>query len=495
MRFPNIWIKSMWFLIKKISIFVFFIPIMFLQTACEMKKPSVSNISNIKYINKVINNNHDKQKLENKSGVSDKPEEVSLDVKIGQMLLVGFHGLKVDDNSRIIQNIKKFHLGGVILFDSYMRKKHKRKRNISSPKQVKKLVKDLQAASPTTLFIAIDQEGGKVRRLKKNFGFSEIPSAQYFGKKNDTDLTNTYVSKMAKELSELGINFNFAPVVDLNINPKNPVIGRYHRSFSKNPHIVTQHASEFILAHHKNSVLCAIKHFPGHGSSTKDSHLSIVDVTKTWKEAELKPYKNLIKQKLVDAIMVAHVFNKKFDKKYPATLSKKIVEIELRKKLGYNGVVISDDMQMKAITKSYNFKTAIEKTIEAGIDIIVIGNNIDYDENLVEKTVIHIKNLINNGKITEDRIEQSYQRIIALKHKIPGFRASIPSLDSTSKKMLNAPKKYRITAVEGVAPNTKIKIMNDKLNQNGVELKQGNSYDILVDSPKSKQIIIRMELK
>jgi beta-N-acetylhexosaminidase len=492
MRFPNIWRKSMWFLVKKIGIVVFFIPILFLQTACEMKKP-ISSQTSITQNYPKINNADDDTELNKKSGASDKPEEVSLEEKIGQMLLVGFRGFKVDDNSRIIQDIKKFHLGGVILFD-YDNALKKRRRNIDSPKQVKKLVKDLQAASQTSLFIAIDQEGGKVRRLKKKFGFSVTHSAEYFGKKNKPKLTYNYANKMAKKLTELGINLNFAPVVDLNINPKNSVIGKHHRSFSKNPNVVTQHASEFIRAHHKNSVLCAIKHFPGHGSSTKDSHLEMVDVTKTWKETELQPYRSLIKQKLVDAIMVAHVFNKKFDKQYPATLSKTIVDIELRQKLGYNGVVISDDMQMKAITKSYNFKTAIEKTIEAGIDIIVIGNNIDYDENIVEKTVIVIKNLINKGKISKERIEESYNRIIALKRKIPGFRVSVPSSHLTSKKMLNAPKKYRITAVEGVAPNTKIKIMNDKLNQNGVELKQGNSYDILVDSPKSKHIIIRMEL-
>ncbi|WP_069471610.1 beta-N-acetylhexosaminidase [Candidatus Marithrix sp. Canyon 246] len=479
----------MWFLVKKIGIFVFFIPIMFLQTACEMKKPSPSptNITqNDPKINKTDNTD-----LNKKSGVSDKPEEekVSLEEKIGQMLLVGFRGFKVDDNSRIIQDIKKFHLGGVILFD-YDFVLTKRQRNIQSSKQVKKLVKDLQAASQTSLFIAIDQEGGKVRRLRNKFGFLVTHSAQYFGKKNKPKLTYDYASKIAKKLTELGINLNFAPVVDLNINPNNPIIGKVHRSFSKYPKVVTQHASEFIRAHHKNSVLCAIKHFPGHGSSTKDSHLGIVDVTNTWKETELQPYRNLIQEQLVDAIMVAHVFNKNFDKQYPATLSKQIVDIELRQKLGYNGVVISDDMQMKAITKSYNFKTAIEKVIEAGIDIIVIGNNIDYDEKIVEKTVHLIKNLINDGKITEDRIEQSYKRIIALKGKIPGFHVS-----STSSR--NPQKKYKLISVEGVSPNTKIKIMNTGSNQHGVELEQGNFYNILVDNSKSKpkQIIIRMELE
>ena len=510
MRFLNLWRKSMWFLVKKIDIFVFFVPILLLQTACQMKTPFESNINNPSSASNInnpntntntgIHNTDNKEELNEESVTSGTRKEVNLEEKIGQMLLVGFRGLKINDNSRIVQDIKKFHLGGVILFD-YDNALKKRRRNIDSPKQVKKLVKDLQDASQTSLFIAIDQEGGQVRRLRDKFGFSKTHSAEYFGKKNKPELTYDYADKMAKTLTKLGINLNFAPVVDLNINPKNPIIGKYHRSFSKNPHVVTRHASEFILAHHKNSVLCAIKHFPGHGSSTKDSHLGIVDVTKTWKETELQPYRNLIQEGVVDAIMVAHVFNKNFDKQYPATLSKQIVDIELRQKLNNNGVVISDDMQMKAITKKYNFKTAIEKVIEAGIDIIVIGNNIDYDKKIVKKTVNIIKNLINNGKITEERIEQSYNRIIALKRKIPGFKVVSSSSyrnDTTpNKKIVHTPKKYKLISVEGVSPNSKIKIMNTGSNKHGVELKQGNSYNILIDNSKSKpkEIIIRMELE
>jgi len=349
--------------------------------------------------------------------ISTRPD--SLEAKIGQMLLVGFRGMSVREQGvkQIIQNIQQFHLGGVILFDYDIVLKSSR-RNIKSPRQVKSLVKQLQAASQIPLLIAIDQEGGKVKRLKEKFGFPRTVSAQYLGKKNNVALTYQQASQMAKTLANLGINFNFAPVVDLNINPNNPVIGKLERSFSAYPQTVTKHALEFIKAHHAYGVLCSLKHFPGHGSSTRDSHLGMVDVTDTWNEAELEPYQKIInadKMGIVDSIMIAHIFNRRFDPDYPATLSKRIVTGLLRQKLEYDGVIVSDDMQMKAITSHYRFEVAIQKTLEAGIDIIVIGNNLKYEPDIVTRTVGIIKQLIQAGKITEARIEESYQRIQQLK--------------------------------------------------------------------------------
>lgn len=356
----------------------------------------------------------------------------SLDIKIGQMLMVGFRGLSVHNKSTIVRDITKYHLGGVILFDYDITRKSWR-RNISSPNQVKrlvnklqsfsqipyqvkKLVNKLQSFSQIPLFIAIDQEGGKIRRLKQKFGFSRTTSAQYLGRKNDFELTYKTAAKIASTLNNLGINFNFAPVVDLNINPNNPIIGKLERSFSDNPDIVIQHALTFIKAHHKYGVLCAIKHFPGHGSSNRDSHLGLVDVTDTWEKIELNPYIALIND--VDAIMVAHIFNRNYDPIYPATLSKKIVNDLLRSDLGYKGVVVSDDMQMKAITNHYEFKDAILATIMAGIDIIVIGNNLKYEKNITARTVNIIKQLIREDKISEKRIDESYRRIKDLKERL-----------------------------------------------------------------------------
>lgn len=350
--------------------------------------------------------------------VLPKASKVSLEVKIGQMLIVGFRGLSVNNQSPIIRDIKQLHLGGVILFDYDLTLKSSR-RNIKSPEQVKKLVEQLQAAATQKpFFIAIDQEGGQIRRLKEKFGFPHTVSAQYFGKKNDLALTYKHATSIAQTLANLGINFNLAPVVDLNINPNNPVIGKLERSFSADPNIVTNHALEFIRAHNEHNIVCAIKHFPGHGSSTNDSHLGLVDVTNTWVEKELEPYRTLIQLDQANAIMTAHVFNRHYDPNYPATLSKRIITELLRTELQYNGVIVSDDMQMKAISNHYSFEYAIQVALEAGIDIIVIGNNLKYEEDIAARTIAVIKQLIQEGKLSEERIDESYKRIQKLKRGV-----------------------------------------------------------------------------
>jgi len=343
--------------------------------------------------------------------------EISLDTKIGQMLIVGFRGFSVDDTSPIVEDIKKSHLGGVILFDYDVSLKSS-ERNIESPKQVKELVKSLQIFAENPLFITIDQEGGKIGRLKKKFGFPDTVSAQYLGKQNDLNLTYQKAAAMANTHADLGINFNFAPVVDLDTNPDNPIIGKLERSFSAVPKIVTAHALEFIRAHNEQGVLCILKHFPGHGSSTKDSHLEMVDVTNTWQDIELHPYKAIINAGMANAIMTAHVFNRHYEPDFPATLSQNIIGGILRTNLCYDGVIISDDMQMKAITEHYSFEFAIQAALEAGIDILIIGNNLEYEENIVSRTINIVKQLIQEGKLSEERIDESYQRIQKLKSRL-----------------------------------------------------------------------------
>lgn len=340
----------------------------------------------------------------------------SLEVKIGQMIMVGFRGFDV--NTQVIDDIRKRHVGGILLFD-YDSILKKPVRNIQSPSQVRRLTKALQSYADTPLLISIDYEGGKVNRLKKKYGFPATVSHQYLGNKNNSAFTRKKATEMAKTLENLGINLNFAPVVDVNTNPNNPIIGKKRRSFSSNSSIVTKHAIEFIKAHRRHKILCALKHFPGHGSSAADSHLGIADVTDTWSEIELKPFEDIIKAGQADSIMTAHVFNNRLDSKWPATLSKSIITGLLRKKLGYTGVVFSDDMQMRAIASHYGLETAVEKAINAGVDILVIGNNIGrFEPDIAEKVATIIKRLVDNGSISEQRIDESYQRILALKAKI-----------------------------------------------------------------------------
>ena len=344
-------------------------------------------------------------------------QEVSLDVKIGQMLMVGFRGLEVSDDSPIVQDIRDRHLGGVVLFDYDVPTKSP-VRNVESPTQVTALVEALQSASATPLLVAIDYEGGTITRLKEKSGFPPTVSHQYLGEVNDLRFTHQEATKMAKTLAELGINLNLAPVVDVNTNPDNPIIAKYERSFSADPEIVTRQALEFIEAHHEQGVLCTLKHFPGHGSSTGDSHLGVVDVTDTWSRIELEPYASIIEAGQADAIMTAHVFNANLDPEYPATLSRPTITGILREELGYDGVVISDDMQMGAIADHYGFEIAIQKSIEAGVDILAIANNSVYEEDIAAHTVALIKRLVQDGRTDEARINESYQRIRQLKSKL-----------------------------------------------------------------------------
>ena len=210
---------------------------------------------------------------------------------------------------------------------------------------------------------------------------------------------------------------NFAPVVDLNTYSENPIVGKVERSFSPDPAIVTRHAREWISAHHEQGVLCTLKHFPGHGSSRHDTHHGFVDVTDTWYSDELQPYADLIRTGFCDMVMTAHIFNAHLEPTFPATLSSRVITGILREKLHYEGVIISDDMQMKAITSRYSLKTAVRTAIESGIDILTFGNNLQYQEDIMSQATAIIRKLVMNGALSEERIEQSYQRIYRLKKR------------------------------------------------------------------------------
>jgi len=342
----------------------------------------------------------------------------NLETKIGQMLLVGFRGLEVDEFSPVVQDIRSGRIGGVILFDYDVALKSP-VRNVASPEQLKAWVADLQAADPTMpLFVAIDQEGGRVNRLKEKYGFPPTGSQGWLGEQNDPALTARHARQTAQTLAELGINVNLAPVVDVNVNPDNPVIGKLERSFSADPMLVADHALEVLIAHQVEGILCALKHFPGHGSSTTDSHLGFTDVTQTWSDLELVPYREILGSAGADMIMTAHVFNARLDQDWPATLSRSTIQGLLRDQMGYEGVVISDDMQMQAISDHYSLETALEQTIMAGADVIIFGNNLAYDEQIAQEAIDVITNLVQEGRISPSRINESFNRIMFLKNRL-----------------------------------------------------------------------------
>lgn len=356
----------------------------------------------------IINNNTFSKEQKNKQELRN---------EIGQMLIVGFRGTEVNNDSEIIKNINNLNLGGIILFDYDVPSNGEITRNFKSKEQVTTLISDIKNLTNNNLFIAVDAEGGYVNRLKTKYGFKEIESAESIGKKSDEEIYNNSLL-LAKELKNTGFNLNFAPVVDVNINPDNPVIGYLERSASSDPEQVYNYASIFIDAMHEKNILTAIKHFPGHGSSDKDSHLGLVDATETYNSTkELYPYEKLINDGNLDMIMTAHIVNQNIDKNNPATLSPIFLQEILKQDLGYSGIIVSDDMQMGAIVENYGLKEAIIKAINSGCNILIFSNNNQtYDEDIYKKAVDIIEDAVNNNLIDINKIEESYQKIQTLKN-------------------------------------------------------------------------------
>ncbi|WP_375324925.1 glycoside hydrolase family 3 protein [Flagellimonas sp. GZD32] len=355
------------------------------------------------------------------------PTTPTLEEKIGQMIMVGFRGTSVNQNDAIYKMVKDYHIGGVVLYSRDLPSKETVKRNVESPEQLKKLNADLQAIDSTKLIISIDEEGGFVTRLSVEDGFEYHKSHQAIGELNNTDSTKIWAQNMAAELSSLGINMNFGPVTDININPENPIIGKRERSFSDSVDVVINNSRIFIQEHTQHGIVCVPKHFPGHGSSQNDTHKGLADVTNTWSKKELKPFKALVDDGALNVIMTSHVYNKNLDT-LPATLSPKIIDSLLRKDFGFDRVIMSDDMQMRAISNFYDFETSIEKAITAGVDVLLFSNNaapcpkdeedcvkIPFDPEIGKRAIDHISKLVKEGKISEERIDESYQRILKLK--------------------------------------------------------------------------------
>lgn len=348
----------------------------------------------------------------------------SLREKIAQMLIVGFRGVSVDERSPIVRSLIDDNLGGVILFD-YDCQSQKTGRNIINPQQLRTLTCDLQrfalegaklrGEGTVPLFISIDYEGGEVNRLKDEYGFPKTLSAAELAQ-GEHAVAEKQFKRMAETLFEHGLNLNFAPVVDLSINPDNPVISRRKRSFSNDFNVVTSFAGSFIQAMKARGIACSLKHFPGHGSSENDTHHGFVDITHNWDPIELEPYRRLLKEPgLVDMVMTCHVFHQKLDTEYPATLSEKLLQGLLREKLGYRGVVVTDDLQMEAITHAYSTEEVVVRAIKAGCDLLVFGNQLG--DKMVEPIdlIDTIEEACLQGEIAPERIESSYRRIINLK--------------------------------------------------------------------------------
>ncbi|MBQ1611740.1 MAG: hypothetical protein II087_07565 [Muribaculaceae bacterium] len=341
-----------------------------------------------------------------------------------QMLMVGFKGDSINDQSDAARYVRDLKVGAIVLFDVDLTGDATiGSRNVTSTGQLATLTRKLQSYADYPLLIALDQEGGRVVRMKTQYGFQPIVSAKYLGETDNEDTTRFYGHRMGEQLHNHGVNINLAPVLDLD-NPQCPAIGKLDRSYGASPTQVVRHARWLIEEHHKQGVLCAVKHFPGHGSAISDSHWGFVDVTQTWNPTELIPFRRLIHDNLIDLVMTAHIFNQKLDPDYPATLSRKTLEGLLRKELGYDGVVVTDDMYMEGIINQYSIERALVLAINAGADLICVGNNINtgFEPDRPFRLVDIIVAAVKRGEIPYARLLQSHNRLERLYNRLASLQ-------------------------------------------------------------------------
>jgi beta-N-acetylhexosaminidase len=337
------------------------------------------------------------------------PPHGSLRERIARLLVVGFRGLAVGPDDWIGRAIAEHGLGGVILFDRHQRAG--RARNIKSPEQVTELITELRALAPgRELIVAIDQEGGYVTRLSPAYGFPKVASEAAIGEAGDAAV-RAWADGLAGTLADVGVNLNLAPVIDLNVNPDNPAVGAIERAFSADPAVVARDAGIAVEAHRARGVRTTLKHFPGLGSATVNTDYGVADVTSTWTPVELQPYRDLKGLGLVDVVMAAHVVNGQIDPNTPASLSALTVTALLRAELGWDGVVVTDDLQAAAIRDAFGFDDAIALAIDAGNDLLLVGNQQDYDPKVVTRIIDLVEGLIREGRLTEARIDESVARL------------------------------------------------------------------------------------
>jgi beta-N-acetylhexosaminidase len=354
--------------------------------------------------------------------ITPRPAPDPARLRIADLLLVGFTGTQVAGNEEIRRLVCDVKVGGVLLFERYTASGQPR--NMVSTAQVSALTRDLQALAARCagrpLFIAADAECGRVMRLSTRLGYPPTLAAQELGERNDPAFTQAEARRMGATLREAGINWNLAPVVDVAVNPSNPAVVTLGRTYSADPARVAAHARAFVLGMHEAGVLTALKHFPGHGSSRRDSHLGFTDVSDTARlRTELAPFRALIADGLADSVMTAHVFNRGLDPWDPATLSRFTVRRVLRGWLRYDGVAVSDDLLMGAIAQHYGLEDAAVLALGAGVDVLLISQNTGrIDDRAAERVVAAITRATATGTLSESQITRAVTRVDALRSRL-----------------------------------------------------------------------------
>ena len=338
--------------------------------------------------------------------VEDKISTMTLEEKVGQMMFYGVNGTNVDD--KVVNLFEDQHAGGIILYGH---------RNFwgssldNNVKYVNSIKKANRQNSDIPLFIGFDEEGGSMSQLPQEL--MRTPSKGELGNTNDSSLATGIGAGTAKKLKLLGINTDFGTVLDINTNKNNPIIGV--RSYGSTKEKVTEIGINELKAIQNEGVIPTVKHFPGHGDTEVDSHLGLPSLNhdlNRLKSTELVPFQTAINNG-VDMVMTAHIMLPQIDKEYPATMSKKILTDLLRDEMGYKGVIITDDLEMQAISKNWDLGEAAIKSVEAGADILLVCHTIENQQKVYNAVVQGV----NDGKIDENRIDESVRRILRLKYQ------------------------------------------------------------------------------
>ncbi len=365
-------------------------------------------------------------------------QKLTLDEKIGQLLLVHFNGEEANEEAAFL--IKELQVGGIVYYNWANR--------LEDPEQVKKLSSDLQQLASQTpkkipLFIAVDQEGGVVNRLKN--GFTQFPGNYALGRTENYFWGEEAARVMGDELKTVGVNLNFAPVIDVYTEPKNPVIGI--RSFSNDPKKVTTWGEAAQKGYQRAGIIPVLKHFPGHGDVTKDSHEDLPTISKNLNqinEIELYPFRELASQ--ADMMMTAHLMVPALDPKNCITYSKKAITDLLRNQLKFNGVIVTDSLAMQgAFVQSSSLEESLLKSLEAGHDLLLLGGKqllasqtgFEFSVKDIKQAKEFLIKAVREGKISEDRIDESVARILALKEKYRLEKCcSLRTIDKTNSGLL-----------------------------------------------------------
>ena len=331
-------------------------------------------------------------------------EEVA--TMVGQLLIVGLPAKTPDDASArlLAQQLTEGKVGGSILL----------RHNIKDRDSVLALTDLFMRANPQVLN-AVDQEGGLVQRLSKELGFTRLPRARWVATNLSRLQARELYFEAGEEMRRAGFNLNLAPSVDWH-DPENPVIGKHGRSFGSHQEIIERYATSFIEGMQRAGLAATLKHFPGHGTSQGDSHNGFVDITSTWTEKELVPFQRLAAR--AHLVMGGHLFHPRFsDGELPITFSTRALQSELRDQLGFSGAIITDDLDMGAIRKTYSLEDAVVRSLQAGNDLILMSNSLAYDPDLPDKTVDWVLRAIKEHRLGMARLRDAYQRVVRLKQR------------------------------------------------------------------------------